>query len=580
MVSARDKSPFFYKAKPLWGGRHRKILLLNIRRIYGILGIYRSGCLRSGVLVWQRMIQVQEWRKKVSKVKIIIGIMVTALLACGIVAGAKEIKYSITFKDDREVVSDAIAGFFERDDETELEAALDTKRREKAAKEKGVDAEFSIQLNEIGIDDLSILEGLAATAYIQNDIKNRQAAFGMSGTYAGMNADFSVYGDKDKLQLASSLLDGQVLELMLSGDLYEGLKNSPLFGSMVEEYESTEEGADLKENLKDFQDMMKNGVAEGGSETLGTKQEEIKNIFEELKDDMKVSKSEKQKFEVSGRDKKCQGYEVEISGDAVAKMAEDLVTIFWDTYKQNSFYQKYMQALQSGYAGYGELADSEEMLAQIKEEVVNFIKENISGIDMSVYVTHYGKLVSLELSTVVDGTEYGVQIDCQGGEAMYSNMKIGFTMEEDGQKSGISLDVTEEKDGSRITSEMVLKVKMGGMAVEVGSAELVYDTKSSALTGEIKAGKMLADISMKLEGEVKELTKDSLDIKLNSIKVEAEGTQVLDCSMEYSVKSVNGVPELEGTATDILTMDENDLLSLKEKLSEAIQALGMLGSAY
>lgn len=513
-----------------------------------------------------------------SKVKVIIGIMVTALLACGIVAGAKEIKYSITFKDDKEVVSDAITGFFERDEETELEAALSTKKREESVKEKGVDAEFSIQLNEIGVDDLSILEGLAATVYLQNDIKNRQAAFGMTGTYAGMNADFSVYGDKDKLQLGSSLLDGQVLELMLGGDLYEGLKNSPLFGSMVSEYESTEEGANLQESIKNFQDMLENGVTEGGSEALGTKQEEIKNIFEDFKDDMKVSKAEKQKFEVSGKNKKCQGYDVEISGDAVAKMAEGMITIFLETYQQNSYYQKYMQALEGGYAG--EIADMEEGLATAKETVINYIKENVDGIDMSVYVTHYGELVSLELSTTVDEAECGIKIDCQGGEAMYSNMDMEFTIKKDGQESGISLAVTEEKDGSQIVNEIVLKAKMGGMTIEVGSAELVYDTKSSALTGEIKAGKMLADVSMKLEGEVEELTKDSLDIRFDSIKVEAKGTQLLDCSMEYAEKPVNGVPELEGTTMDVLTMDENDLLSLQEKLSETIQALGMLGSTY
>lgn len=517
-----------------------------------------------------------------SKVKVIAGIMATALLACGIVAGAREIKYSIIFKEDREVVSDAITGFLERDEETELEAALNVEKRKKSAKENGVDAEFSVQLNKISDDDLSILEGMAATVHMQNDIKNKQAAFGMTGTYAGVNADFSVYGDKDKLQLSSSLLDGQVLELMLGGELYENLKKSPLFGNMVEEYENTEEGSNLKESIENFQDILKNGAAEGDSNALKAKQEEIKSIFETFKDEMEVSKTEKQKFEISGRNKKCQGYEVEISGDAVAEMAEGMIDIFTEAYQKNSFYQKYMQALTaSGYTqAIEDMQNPEEVIVQMKEEVAAYIKENVDSIDMSVYVTHYGELVSMEMSTAVDGTEYGVKIECQGGEAMYSNMEIEFTMEEDDQKSGISLDITEEKDGSQIADEMVLKAKMGGMTVEVGSAELVYDTKSSELTGEVKAGKMLADISLKLEGEVEEVSKNSLDISFDSIRVEANGAQLLDCSMDYTEKPVNGVPELEGAAMDVLTMDENDLLSLEEKISETIQALDMFGSTY
>ena len=526
-----------------------------------------------------------------NKVKIAVGIIIAGLLACGIIAGAKEIRDSITFKDEKEVVTEAIAGFFEREDETALEEVFGTKKLEESMKEKGVDTEVAFQLNSIGDSELSMLEGLSASIHAQSDVKERQSAVDIKGTYAGASADISVYADKEKLQLGSSLLDGKVLEMAFSGDLYEKLKSSPLFASFVEGYEGSAGEDSLKEGIEEFQDLLQGKNTEDDSAVFKDEKEEIEKSLEEFKEDMKVSKAEKKTFEINGKDKKCQGYDVEISADAVANLAEDMITVLDKVYQKNGWYKKYMQAFANGYAGNdyssdvlgdsdfgnaGGIADYEEMLTQMKEEVMTAIKENIETVDMAVYVTHYGELVSLEVSTTVDEMEYAVEIECHGGEAMYSNMEVKLTMKEEGQEAGISFEVTEEKDGSEITNELVLKAGQGGLFVEVGSAEVVYDTKSSEITGEIKAGKMLADVSLTLEGEVKELKKGSvLDISFDSIKAQASGQVLVDCSMDYAMRSVDKVAELDGNVMDAFAMSEDDWTSLINTVTEKMQALGM-----
>lgn len=550
----------------------------------------------------------EEWRNSVNKVKIAVGIIIAGLLACGIIAGAKEIRDSITFKDEKEVVSEAIAVFFEREDETALEEALGTKNLKESIKKKGMDVEAAFQLNEIDDSELSMLEGLSASMRVQSDVKEKQSAINIKGTYAGASADISFYADNEKLQVGSSLLDDKVLEMAFSGDLYEKLENSPLFGSFVEGYESSEDGESLKEGIKEFQEILQGKGTGDGSSVLKDEKEEIEKSLEKFKEDMKVSKAEKKTFEIDGKDKKCQGYDVEISGDAVAELAEDMINVLDKVYQKNGWYQKYMQSFADGYAGNdysddtygdeysddylddysddifgggdlgaaGEIADYEEMITQMKEEVMTAIKENIDTVDMAVYVTHYGKLVSLEVSTTIEEEEYAVEIECQGGEAMYSNMEVKLTMKDGEQETGISFETTEEKDGSEITSELVVKVGQDGVMVEIGSAELAYDTKSSEITGEIKAGKMMADVSLTLEGEVKELKKGTeLDISFDSIKAQVNGQVLLDCGVDYAIRSVDKVPELDGSVMDAFAMSEEDWTSLINTLQEKIEAFGM-----
>ncbi len=501
--------------------------------------------------------------KKLTALCLVGAMTVTSLFACG--------------KSPKEKVEDALKTL----GTSEASAVLKDELGMTAAMEKIQDGAFEagikVTLEDSDAPELAMLASGSIEAFIAGDVeKEKKILMGLGVGYAATELlSAEMYVDEEQIAVALPGLLEMVPYIDVSGNLTKKLEKSILM---------KQEGME-ELDLEGIADMWKDKMANTKDDELGEfifAFEDETKAMKTFEDAIEITETDKKEFEINGKDKKCDGYEIVVPEEAIVEFAESFMDYYLSK-DAKAAYNKYLEqyAADNGVYDADELkAEFDVMLSEIEdnsEEILAMIEEYISDIEAEMYIFE-GEIASLEVemeitdasgSMGVESFEVGLELECEGGEyGMYDNYTLTVKM-----MSMDMLEITKETlvDGD----EYEVEWKLGGMAMQnmSASAEFVLNKKDGDFEFEASFDDGYDSMALTMEGAVEVEKKEAVTVEFDSLKLTVDEELMFDVSGECWMKDGAKVKMPEGKKFDILTDKQSDWDEFMEDVSGLEDAL-------
>lgn len=534
------------------------------------------------------------------------------IAAVAIIAIAAAAIFKMTAKDPKEVVIAAFENIWPEGQVSPTEELFGTSEFAKAMAETDSEASLSLKLDSCSEETVNAFAGTGLRFVGKNDITNKKSSFNMGVTYNDMDAvNIDFYYGEDTLMIAIPELVSKVLTLDLSDGLADRVKNSPTIGMYLEQ-----NGVDVDAMASYLQEMMADAVsqAESGTmpfdfEALMTRYREGCKAQENFKAALVVEKNGKNTFTMDGKDVSCTGYNVTVSKDSMIeflRLSSDFFlqdeTLKQDFLKQLETSVRMSEIMGAGMYG-GMMQTPEEMQQQTYEEakdtvdeMITYLDDSLTDVQMVVYVDKEGRLASVEGTTSIkDGTETDAETgivdvafewNLEGGAYLTQNMNGSITLTNpDDAADSIAMRFNRQGtyDKTSLTDDVSIDFDGGSMDQTIN---MMYTASYTAADGSYHLGAELGVggsqmLKVSAAGVVEELEKgkslratiDELETSVmeNSINVMVSG--------EYSVMPLQSeVTAPDGEQMDVLSTTPEEWQGLfMEGLFSAMGVMQELG---
>ena len=406
----------------------------------------------------------------------------------------------------------------------------------------------------------------------QNNLETKETAFNLGLLLNDMEyLNLDAYYGNEKVIMAVPEISSKAFTMDLSKDLAQQFKDSPVFGELIKQQGIDADGLALYiEELK-AQTENKEDQPFNLDELLNRYKEGCK-AQDNFKAALTVTKGEKQKFTMDGKEVNCKGYNTVISKDSMVDFLEDSSEFFLqdETLREDFLNQLETTVRLSELMGQsmGESLSAKELRDQTfaeaeksAKEMIKYLDRTLDDVDMVVYVDKKGRLAALDGTTMlhIEGTDVDVKfhLELKGGSYLTQNMSGTVEMEGDGDVVTLEVQRSGKYDKKNLTDELSLSMDTGDdtFGFSYAAAYTVDDGAYDVSAKLSSNGSRILGLSA--EGAVDELEKGkSFHMDIDKLKLTIEDSEYITFKGEYYLRPLEDEIKVpKGDPMDILGAD-------------------------
>lgn len=506
--------------------------------------------------------------KKVVALVLVCAMALTGLVACG--------------KSPKETVLDSFATLVEGSSAKGFVKDLGITEIMNNMAKKPFTVGMKLTLDKTDVDDLEMLESGSIFAEVAYDEAAKKAMLDMGVGYGGSDiVSGQLYIDEKQLAVAVPELLDEVFYVEFD-NIIKNFKKSALaemIGMSDEDFEIIDEAfkalekagkdADADEMLKFF---------------LGFNDE-----IKEFKDKIEVEEIDAEKFEINGKERKCNGYEVVITKKSIANLIEAAIDYYLLSADAKDFYENIAGQVEEagGSVDMDSLYDTIEIIEENKDDVLDMVKECISDIEAEMYI-YEGEIVSLDASVKitdptgsfgVDSFKVGIALECTGGDySVYDNYQLAVKVM---NITLIKLEKESETKGDDYSAEWT--VSSAALEDTTIGCSFAMDKKK----GDFEASAVFNGGEMKMsasaEGNIKIEKKKSVKVAFDEIKIKYQDyweSFSIGLSGEYYAECEADISMPKGDKFNILTTETSDWEKLVDDIKDIEDILDVLEPVF
>lgn len=441
---------------------------------------------------------------------------------------------------------------------------------------KSFTAGMEFVLEDSDVEELAMFATGAVSASVATDVE--QVLFELGLGYAASDLlSAQLYIDQKQVAVKVPELLDKVLYLDITGDVESKIKNSIL----LKEAGVTE--ADINAVTESFSINLKAASGEEDELTsfilgFGDQTKALKNF----KDAMQVTETDTKTFEINGKERKCEGFEIVVTKDSMIKLVEAVIDYYYSD-EAKGLYKNYALESAGDEITSADIDSAFNMVTveDIKAEVVTGLESSLSDIEAEMYI-YDGEIVSLEAVTkITDPTkslgadfEIGIELECTGGDySVYDNYELSIKV------LGMSM-LTITKETTNSDGEYKAEWSLGGMAMSVAAAVNVNKENGDfEVSVTLSSGDEAINYSM--DGAVQVEKKKAMTVQFDSMKLTVDDELMFEVSGEYYIKSGAELEVPSGDKIDVFTDKQTEWDAFMEDIGGVIlKFYELLGGLY
>lgn len=506
-------------------------------------------------------------------------------------------------KDPKEVVMEAFENVYTDDQKRPMEELFGLQAFSETYRKENSEVGLTVKLDSSSDASMEAFAGSGLRLTAESDLANNKSGVNAGVVYNGMDlASLNLYYGDETLMMSVPELSEKVFTIDLGEGLAQRLEESPIMGPALKE-----SGADIEgfaAYVTELKEMEEKQIAEGKPaldiEGLLDRYQEGCKAQENLKAAMTVTKADKGTYTMDGKEVSCTGYQVLLSKASVIEFLRTSSDFFL---QDEMFKEEFLKSLELSVRGSqlmgAALQDGaglsvqemqeqsyEEMRAQV-DEMITFLDESWSDVNMTVYVDKQGRLAAVNGTTAiaaedtVNPEESGavdVAFDCQlqGGAYLTQNLTGTVTLTVDGEAIVVDIRKTGDYDGKQLSGELAVDVTVPQEDPINVTFKGDYNSTDGNYHAGMEVGQSGTQVMISAEGIVDQLEKGkSIHMTLDALEVSstADGMNVV-FSGEYYLKPLSAEIQVpEGTAFDMLAATEEDWNGLAMEMLFGVMAL-------
>lgn len=523
-------------------------------------------------------------KKKGGKGKWIAIGTVSAVAVAGCVAAAVLV---LTAKTPKEKVIAAFEQVYDSQKELPGEEVFGFSLFAEMTKGQDVEEGISLSLSDTSAWGTESFVGSGFSLDAKFSPSQKQSSADVGFSYQGMKMlDAQVYYGNDRFMAAVPQLSSYAFLLDMSGDFGSKLKNSPMVGAVLQSQGVDGDAlADLVNETLDRTYDTENPAFD--VKALLDRYREGCKAKDKFKEALTVEKEKgnKKSFPVDGKEKKCQGYTVVVSKDAMIDFLEESSDFFLEDeiLRDDFLNQLELMARFSEIMGESFTSDSPKKLLDEAyqdvedgaDELIRTLDKNLDDVEMVVYLDRKGNLVAFSGETNIgtDDDLIGVEfeVSLKGGSHPLQNLEAMAELSNDGERITVNVEREGTFDKEALTDK--ISVDMNVMGDRAGGE---YVMSYGRADGDLKMqldimAERLQVASISLEATVDELEKGkSIHMDLDELRIEDSlNDQHMAFEGEFYLKPLEGeIEEPDGQVFDVLEADLSDWMSVGEEIEE------------
>lgn len=527
-------------------------------------------------------------RKKGGKGKWIAIGTVSAVAVAGCVAAAV---FALTAKTPKEKVIAAFEQVYDSQKELPGEEIFGFSQFAEMAKSQDMEEGISLSLSDTSFWGTQSFVGSGFSLDAKFSPSRKQSSADVGFSYQGMKMlDAQVYYGDDRLMAAVPQLSSYAFLLDMSGDFGSKLKNSPMAGAVLQSQGVDGDAlADLVNETLDRAYDTENPAFDLNA--LLNRYREGCKAKDKFKEALTVEKEKgnKKSFPVDGKEKKCQGYSVVISKDAMIDFLEESSDFFLkdEILRDDFLNQLELMARFSQVMGESFTSDSPKKLLDDvyqdvedrADELIRILDKNLDDVEMVVYLDRKGNLVAFSGETNIgaDDDLIGVEfeVSLKGGSHPLQNLEAMAELSNDGERITVNVEREGTFDKEALTDRISVEMNVVGDRVG-GEYVMSYGRADGDLKMQLDImAERLQVASISLEAVVDELEKGkSIHMDLEELRIEDSlNDQHMAFEGEFCLKPLEEeIEEPEGQVFDVLEADLSDWGAVGEEIEEKAEA--------
>lgn len=527
-------------------------------------------------------------RKKGGKGKWIAIGTVSAVAVAGCVAAAV---FALTAKTPKEKVIAAFEQVYDSQKELPGEEIFGFSQFAEMAKSQDMEEGISLSLSDTSLWGTQSFVGSGFSLDAKFSPSRKQSSADVGFSYQGMKMlDAQVYYGDDRLMAAVPQLSSYAFLLDMSDDFGSKLKNSPMAGAVLQSQGVDGDAlADLVNETLDRAYDTENPAFDLNA--LLNRYREGCKAKDKFKEALTVEKEKgnKKSFPVDGKEKKCQGYSVVISKDAMIDFLEESSDFFLkdEILRDDFLNQLELMARFSQVMGESFTSDSPKKLLDDvyqdvedrADELIRILDKTLDDVEMVVYLDRKGNLVAFsgETNLGADDDLIGVEfeVSLKGGSHPLQNLEAMAELSNDGERITVNVEREGTFDKEALTDRISVEMNVVGDRVG-GEYVMSYGRADGDLKMQLDImAERLQVASISLEAVVDELEKGkSIHMDLEELRIEDSlNDQHMAFEGEFCLKPLEEeIEEPEGQVFDVLEADLSDWGAVGEEIEEKAEA--------
>lgn len=482
-------------------------------------------------------------------------------------------------KDPKDVVIAAFENVHPKDQVYPTEELFGTSEMMKSLQTTSSEGGMTLKLSDSSEPFISQFAGSGLKMSAQNNLETKESAINVGLLLNDMEyLNLDAYYGGEKVIMAVPEISSKAFTLDLSKDLAQQFKDSPVFGELVKQQGIDVDGLALYiEELK-AQTENKEDQPFNLDELLNRYKEGCK-AQDNFKAALTVTKGEKQKFTMDGKEVNCKGYNTVISKDSMVDFLEDSSEFFLqdETLREDFLNQLETTVRLSELMGQsmGESLSAKELRDQTfaeaeksAKEMIKYLDRTLDDVDMVVYVDKKGRLAALDGTTMLhlEDTDVDVKfhLELKGGSYLTQNMSGTVEMEGDGDVVTLEVQRSGKYDKKNLTDELSLSMDTGDdtFGFSYAAAYTVDDGAYDVSAKLSSNGSRILGLSA--EGAVDEMEKGkSFHMDIDKLKLTIEDSEYITFKGEYYLRPLEDEIKVpKGEPMDILGADLTEWLEV------------------
>ena len=475
-------------------------------------------------------------------------------------------------KDPKDVVIAAFENVHPKDQVYPTEELFGTSEMMKSLQTTSSEGGMTLKLSDSSEPFITQFAGSGLKMSAQNNLETKETAVNLGLLLNDMEyLNLDAYYGGEKVIIAVPEISSKAFTLDLSKDLVQQFKDSPVFGELIKQQGIDADGLALYiEELK-AQTENKEDQPFNLDELLNRYKEGCK-AQDNFKAALTVTKGEKQKFTMDGKEVSCKGYNTVISKDSMVDFLEDSSEFFLqdETLREDFLNQLETTVRLSELMGQsmGESLSAKELRDQTfaeaeksAKEMIKYLDRTLDDVDMVVYVDKKGRLAALDGTTMlhIEDTDVDVKfhLELKGGSYLTQNMSGTIEMEGDGDVVTLEVQRSGKYDKKNLTDELSLSMDTGDdtFGFSYAAAYTVDDGAYDVSAKLSSNGSRILGLSA--EGAVDELEKGkSFHMDIDKLKLTIEDSEYITFKGEYYLRPLEDEIKVpKGDPMDILGAD-------------------------
>ena len=482
-------------------------------------------------------------------------------------------------KDPKDVVIAAFENVHPKDQVYPTEELFGTSEMMKSLQTTSSEGGMTLKLSDSSDPFITQFAGSGLKMSGQNNLETKESAINVGLLVNDMEyLNLDAYYGGEKVIMAVPEISSKAFTLDLSKDLAQQFKDSPVFGELVKQQGIDVDGLALYiEELK-AQTENKEDQPFNLDELLNRYKEGCK-AQDNFKAALTVTKGEKQKFTMDGKEVNCKGYNTVISKDSMVDFLEDSSEFFLqdETLREDFLNQLETTVRLSELMGQsmGEPLSAKELRDQTfaeaeksAKEMIKYLDRTLDDVDMVVYVDKKGRLAALDGTTMLhlEDTDVDVKfhLELKGGSYLTQNMSGTIEMEGDGDVVTLEVQRSGKYDKKNLTDELSLSMDTGDDTFGFSyTAAYTVDDGAYDVSAKLSSnGSRILGLSA--EGAVDEMEKGkSFHMDIDKLKLTIEDSEYITFKGEYYLRPLEDEIKVpKGEPMDILGADMTEWLEV------------------